>query len=327
MAVRQAPRPGRRPGARRGPRTQRPLAALVAITALLAGCLGTTEAPASPTGVAVAPTATPIASPTVTPTDTPTAIPTAAPIPISAIGPCPGTDVTPGRPAGRLITGTSSNWSGYVSGVTKSGVTCVEGSWVEPTITCPKRGHQAVAIWIGIDGFISQLLGINALGALVQIGTQAECRNGLVQHAAWHEVLPAQQHEMPTQGEVEAGDHISARILLRGGRYLMSISDAETGLDFSISQTAPGAVRKSAEWIVEAPAAGCPDSCTIIALPHFSAIRFTNAHVTIAGSRAAINDDRWTAFRLSISRRGILRTSATALFSSGTSFKVTWLHA
>ena len=101
---------------------------------------------------------------------------------------------------------TSSNWSGYVAAVRKTGVTCVEGSWVEPTVTCSKTGHQAVAIWIGIDGFSAKPLGIASTNVLVQLGTQVDCTNGVVRHGAWHEILPGETHEVPEPGPIRAGD-------------------------------------------------------------------------------------------------------------------------
>jgi len=214
-----------------------------------------------------------------------------------------------------------------VSAVRTSSVTCVEASWVEPSVKCPQRGDQAVAIWIGIDGFSSRLLGIPVTSALVQIGTQANCHNGFAFHDAWHEVLPAEQHEVRIPGAVSAGDRMSARILYAAGRFEISLVDADSGLAFSIRVSAPGAPRRSAEWIVEAPATNCPATCQPIALPRFGTESFTNAHATIAGSRAGIDDDRWMHVKLSMTRRGILRTRASVLSAGGTSFRVTWLHS
>jgi len=99
----------------------------------------------------------------------------------------------------------STNWSGYVAAVRTSIVTCVEASWVEPRITCPARGDQAVAIWIGIDGFSSRQIGVPPTASLVQIGTQANCHEGVAFHDAWHEILPAEQHGGPHLREDRGG--------------------------------------------------------------------------------------------------------------------------
>jgi hypothetical protein len=225
------------------------------------------------------------------------------------------------------VSGLSTNWSGYVSAVRTSSVTCVEASWIEPKITCPASGDQAVAIWIGIDGFSSRLIGVPATASLVQIGTQASCHDGFDFHDAWHEILPAQQREVEILADVQAGDHISARILYAGGRLAMSLSDAETDLAFTLTASAPGAPRRTAEWIVEAPAVDCPGACAPIALPRFATVQFTNAHATIGGSRAGIDDDRWTHVNLTMERRSILRTRPSAVTAGGTSFRVTFVHS
>jgi hypothetical protein len=214
-----------------------------------------------------------------------------------------------------------------VAAVPTTSVTCVEASWTEPSITCPKQGSQAVAIWIGIDGFGSRTLGIPTTSALVQIGTQANCRNGTAFHNAWHEVLPAEQHEVPMFTPIRAGDLISARVSYASGRFTLSLIDVRAGLRFNLVEAAPGAPRRSAEWIVEAPATGCPATCVPIAMPRFGTVAFTSAHATIGGSRAAIADDRWAHVKLTMSRRGIVRTRPSALSAGGTAFRVTWVHS
>jgi hypothetical protein len=213
-----------------------------------------------------------------------------------------------------------------VAAVKKTGVTCVEGSWVEPSIICPQHGHQAVAIWIGIDGFSASILGIPSTNVLVQVGSQANCDNGLASHDLWREILPGEKNEVPVAGVVRAGDHISARISYASGRFTLAIFDAESLVSYSHTAAAPGAPRKSAEWIVEAPASDCPGTCKPVALPRFSAVTFTGAQATIAGQRAAINNDSWTNVKLKMVRSGVTRSSTSKLLSGGTSFRVAFVH-
>jgi hypothetical protein len=213
-----------------------------------------------------------------------------------------------------------------VAAVRKTGVTCVEGSWIEPSVTCPRTGHRAVAIWIGIDGFSASALGIPSTNVLVQVGTQANCDNGTPSHDLWREILPAEKNEVPVAGLVRAGDHISARISYANGRFTLTIFDAESLVSYSHTAAAPGAPRKSAEWIVEAPALDCPGTCKPVALPRFSTVTFTGARATIAGQRAAINNDSWTNVKLRMIRSGMVRTSTSKLLSSGTSFRIAFVH-
>ncbi|HEX8024941.1 MAG TPA: G1 family glutamic endopeptidase [Candidatus Limnocylindrales bacterium] len=300
------------------------LAALVASVAL-AGCLsGPTPVPTLG-GVVSAPPRSPGASHG-------TAAPSAGTNPSPSTGvagkpaPCPGTDRTPNASPGRQVSGSSANWSGYVAAVRKTGVTCVEGSWIEPTVTCPRTGHQAVAVWIGIDGFSASVLGVPSTQVLVQIGTQVDCQSGVASHSAWHEILPGEQNEVHEPGTIRAGDHLSARISFGGGQFTMQLSDADTAFAYALTAPAPGAPRKTAEWIVEAPATDCPGTCKPIALPKFATITFTNAHATIAGQRAAINNDSWSNVKLKMVRGGVTRTSTSKLLSGGTSFRVGFVH-
>jgi Peptidase A4 family len=214
-----------------------------------------------------------------------------------------------------------------VAAVTRTGVTCVEGSWIEPTVTCPRTGSLAVAIWVGIDGFSNKALGVPATNALVQIGTQAECNDGVAQHGAWHEVLPAEQHEVGLSGVIHAGDHISAQVLYFDGEFEMSIFDLETDVALTIAKPAPGAPRRSAEWIVEAPAIDCPTDCTPTLMPRFGTIRITGADATIAGQRGAIDGNSWTHVLLKMTRTGVARAKTSTLSAAGNSFGVTWVHS
>jgi hypothetical protein len=295
---------------------------------LVAACLDPTAPSPAPSATSSTRPSAAIASASPRPTGSSAPAPSPSTGTADRIAPCPGSDRTPGGGTGRSIVGSSSNWSGYVAAVKTTSVTCVEATWIEPTITCPKSGSQAVAIWIGIDGFASRTLGIPSTSTLVQIGTQGNCRDGVAFHSAWHEVLPAEQHEISMLTPVRAGDRVTARVIYTGnGHFTMSLIDLRAGLRFNLSVLAPGAPRHSADWIVEAPATECPDTCAPIPMPRFTTVTFTNANATIGGSRAGIADDRWTNVKLTMSRRSIVRTRPSALSSGGTSFRVTWVHS
>ena len=301
------------------------------LVATLAGCLFSSPTPApSAAGSGALRTApvTPSASPAASPSDSPSPSPEPSIAPV-AVKPeaCPGTNRNPGYGSGRRLYASSANWSGYVAATRKTGVTCVEASWVEPSVTCPDTGHQAVAIWIGIDGFASKTVGIPATDVLVQIGTQADCSDGVAAHSAWYEILPGETNEVPIAARIQAGDHMSARISYESDSFTLVLYDEEAEGSFTLNAPAPEAPRKSAEWIVEAPAVDCPGTCAPIALPSFGSIRFTGAYVTIADQRSSINDYSWTNIRLKMVRAGITRANTSILTSLGTSFKVTWAHS
>jgi hypothetical protein len=298
------------------------------LAATLAGCLFTSESPVPSDALATGAASTPAS-----PGASPSALPGLSPTPSGPSSgatkptPCPGTNRNPGAAAGRQFSGGSMNWAGYVSAVKKTGVTCVEGSWIQPTVTCPRTGHQAVAIWIGIDGFAANTLGIPSTDVLVQIGTQVTCTNGVAVHDAWHEILPGEPNEVPIAAVIHAGDHMSAKISYTDGRFTLVLFDADAEGLYSLTAAAPGAPRKTAEWIVEAPSTDCPGSCAPLPMPKFGSVRFTGAFVTIAGQRSSISDASWSTVKLKMVRTGVTRATVSSLTSGGTSFRVAWKHS
>ena len=323
-------RAGSRASTGAGPRPTL-LAVSLVLVATIAGCSFNSPTPAPSAGASGAIPTVP-SSPGTSPDAGPSASPETSatpPVPTGAVKPtpCPGSNRDPGAAAGRQYTGGSTNWSGYVSAVKKTGVTCVEASWVEPSVTCPKTGRQAVAIWIGIDGFAAKPIGIPSTDVLVQIGTQVTCTDGVAVHGAWHEILPGEPREVPIAAQISPGDHMSAKISYANDRFTLVLYDQEAEGLYSLTAPAPGAPRKTAEWIVEAPATDCPGSCTPLPLPKFSTVRFTNAYTTIAGQRASINDASWSNVKLKMVRSGITRTTVSTFASGGTSVRVFWAHS
>lgn len=304
------------------------LAACLAAAVALGACLGPDDATVTPTPEgSTGATASLAASPAGSATLAPVLPAPSSPPPLAAKpAPCPGTDKTPGAAPGRQVTGSSSNWSGYVAAVSKTSVTCVEGSWVEPHVTCGRTGHQAVATWVGIDGFSARVLKVPSTDVLVQIGTQVDCNNGVASHSAWHEILPGETSEISIPGEVRAGDHISAKVSYTNGNFVLELYDAETQLSFSLRANAPGAPRHSAEWIVEAPALHCPDHCAPVPLPDFDTVKFTGAFATVARQRGSISNDSWAHVKLGMVRSDVTRTTTSRLYTGGTVFVVTWVH-
>ena len=313
----------------RWPRAGRLAAGGVAIVVTLAGCLFASPTPAPSPGESALATAA-VVSPSlgVSPSASPSVSPSPAPPPVAAKpSACPGTNKNPGAGAGRQLVGDSENWSGYVAAVRTTSVTCVEASWIQPTVTCPKTGRQAVAIWIGIDGFSARVLGVPSTDILVQIGTQATCTDGVLTHDAWHEILPGEPNEVHVPGSIRAGDHIFAKVSFANRRFTMAIFDQETAFGFAITQRVLDAPRRTAEWIVEAPATDCPATCNPLPLAQFSPVRFSGAYTTISSQRSSINDFSWTNVKLKMVRDGVTRSTVSTLSSGGTAFKVTWVKS
>jgi hypothetical protein len=175
--------------------------------------------------------------------------------------------------AARPVNGTVSsmpslNWSGFAdasSTSTADDFTDVSGRWTIPAVTCaagPYRTQGAyVANWIGIDGFTDQ--------TVEQLGTAAQCFEGVLYYYVWYEMFPAGTVEEGTTACInnnvncpQPGDQISASVTVTPGtagnnNYALSLTDY-TRHQESFSVTASCATTtctdSSAEWIVERPA-------------------------------------------------------------------------
>ena len=273
-------------------------------------------------------------SPTIPATPSPTVRPSASPPPSPSPTPsatpvsehCPGTDRTPGKAAGPSLNDRSENWAGYVVYDPDVAITCVEGSWVQPAVTCPSTGEQDVAIWVGIDGVTNATAGV-AAPDLVQIGTQAGCRDGRSSAFGWYEVIPEDPVSVGIPGVmIAAGDRIRAMVSFARDVFTLLLVVETSGDSFSIAKSLARARRQTAEWIVEAPTIGCPAHCVIAALPRFGKVTFSAAFASTATQRGAIDDDAWTHGSTELVRGGIVRAAVSRLAAGGTSFSVVWKH-
>jgi hypothetical protein len=277
------------------------------------------------------PSATATASPATRPSPSATAAASASPSASASRTPlpghCPGTDPTPGKGPGPSLNDRSENWAGYVVYDTEVAITCIEGSWVQPAVTCPSTGEQDVAIWVGIDGVKSSAAGVAAGTDLVQIGTQAGCKDGGASAFAWYEVIPQDPLSVGIPGvAVAPGDTIRAMVSFARGIFTLVLVDETSKESFSVARTLPRARRQTAEWIVEAPMIGCPAHCVIAALPRFGKVTFSGALASTAAQRGAIDDDAWTHGTTELVRGGIVRAAVSKLGADGTSFSVVWKH-
>ena len=308
----------------------RTLAALVT-AALLAACGSTVVTPTpAPSPVPSAPPSTPTAAPT--PTASPTSSPTPTPTPVPTPPPlvlhhCPGRAATA---LGGAVDFTSTNWSGYIAGNGRTGqVTCVEGAWIEPSVTCPRSGTTDVAVWVGLDGSSSSHLGTATLGP-EQVGTEVDCHDGALAHVAWWETVPSVDHSISFGDVIKpaSGDHMWAQVSYGTHGFTMTLTDLTSQETDAITQQVKGAPRLTAQWIVEAPSEACgKDICAILALAKFARITFTGGLTVIGGRLGSIGDRHWSRDEVTdVSNSGTRRTTVSGLTSRGQSFTVTWRH-
>ena len=308
-----------------------PIAGVLAAIILIAtGCdasVAPTAPPASapPAIVTQRPSPTPSPRPTPTPRPTPRPTPTASPTPtpspteagpLGLVSPCPGTAPT-AHALGRAINAQSRNWSGYVASGAQ-GFSCVEATWVQPTVRCRGTTTQSAVYWLGLGGYGQR--------SLVQIGTESTCIRGEALAAAWHESLPREHFSIRTPLDISVGDRIWAQVRWLGGSgYRLSLVDLTTRKHFAIRVTNTTLKRTSAEWIVEAPAGGCPSQCRTLKMPDFKTFRFGAAWVSIGGVRRQVDSGRFThVIEAMASSAGAIRAEVTSTSADGTSFAVRW---
>jgi hypothetical protein len=191
------------------------------------------------------------------------------------------------------------NWSGYAVPTSANSVSYVAGSWVVPAVNSKNSGYSA--IWVGIDGYSSS--------TVEQIGTEEDVVGGQLTYYAWYEMYPSAGVNIPNF-TVKAGDSITASIRYDSTHqnFVLKISDTTESETYTMTQTAPGAARSSAEWVVEAPSA----DHGVLALANFGTVTFTNAYATVNGTTGPI--DNWQAYSMNMvfSSRGRALTEASA---------------
>jgi len=240
----------------------------------------------------------------------------ATPLP-PGVTPCPGT--TPGEHVtGRSASARSSNWSGYVAHSVQPQFTCVEATWTQPHVRCPTKGSRTVAYWVGLGGVGQE--------GLEQIGTQTTCTDGRDLVVVWHESLPLERAEVVEPVDVHAGDRMWAQVRwLAGARYRLAIVDITHPQQLSVLDTNARLRRTSAEWIVEAPTAGCPSSCHVLSMPNFGRLRFSGIVVTADGVRLPLDGPGFIHERETmVTRKGAVRSVVSSTAADGTAFTVEW---
>jgi hypothetical protein len=199
-------------------------------------------------------------------------------------------------------------------------VTCIEGAWTEPTVTCSSRGTAAVAIWVGIDGAATG----TRVTPLVQTGTSITCSGGAAQHTAWHEVYPSEA-AIGWSMKVRAGDRMWAQVAYSGGKFRMTVADLTTGAANKVVQSVRSTTRQTAEWVVEAPSLGCPKACRRASLAPFTPVTLSASNVSVGKQSGGIVGP-WERTLISLFSGSRVAAAPGPVLADGHSFRVTWAH-
>jgi hypothetical protein len=214
----------------------------------------------------------------------------------------------------------SLDWAGYaVSGTT---FTKVQGSWVQPKVTCPSTATQLAAFWVGIDGLSS------TDDTVEQIGTDSDC-SGKAEpdYYAWFEMVPRKVVYLASGYPVTPGYTISAQVSGSGKNFNLQIEETHGGSTiwhYTTNQAATVLPKaSSAEWIAEIPCSG-KKGCTIGPLADFGSVSFTNA--TANGMAISSSAFKSTELTMTTKDSQITKARPSALSAGGTAFKATWVH-
>lgn len=213
----------------------------------------------------------------------------------------------------------SSNWSGYVA-VTdftapkKRSVSMVSGAWIVPKITATS-GDSYSAIWVGIDGFADNSPTVE------QIGTQQNFVGGTANYLAFFELFPGVSFEL-VGFPIRPGDLVGGEVAhVEKGKFLLYIMNFTVGVYTVVPAKIQGAMRNSAEWIVEAPSINNVTQ----PLADFGSVPFVQCTAKIEGDDGSITDDDWKhAPIIMVSNSNTPKATPTTLKKDGTSFVVVW---
>ncbi|HKW05313.1 MAG TPA: G1 family glutamic endopeptidase [Nitrososphaerales archaeon] len=201
----------------------------------------------------------------------------------------------------------SVNWGGYEVNSSSGSVVAAKASWIEPSVTCNSASdNEAVAFWVGIDGFKSS--------TVEQIGTIAICLDGLVAYRAWYEFYPEQPNIIAISNiAVNPGDVFSASVtyITSSKLFVATITDLTNSQTNSTSASVSGAQRNSAEWIVEAPSS----TSGILPMPNFGTVSFGKSFTSVSGTCTATIIVSGKAVTHPISGWGTLKTPGTNKFA------------
>jgi hypothetical protein len=198
----------------------------------------------------------------------------------------------------------SYNWSGYADSESGSKtVSYVSGDWTMPGVVCPTAPYQNqdafLANWVGIDGFSDS--------TVEQLGTAAQCYEGVTYYYVWYEMFPAGTVEEGTTACIndnvncpEPGDQISATVSVTPAgsgenEYTLKLID-HTRPQESFSTTAECSTAtctdSSGEWVVERPAFELPFGAQILPLADFRGTSFSDGNIVSGGKLSNVQGFR-----------------------------------
>lgn len=215
----------------------------------------------------------------------------------------------------------SRNWDGYTSYAPTAGQTefnSVHGTWVQPTVTCPKPNAWTV-FWVGLDGWFNN--------TVEQGGSSAQCVNGVPQYTTWWEMFPT--NAIQTVFTIRPGDTIDATVTFSTTtrQFTITVKDVTTGQSFTQTPTCASNItcdRSSADWIAED--VGMFGGSGFFPLANYGTMRFSSSTAkSLTGHTGPISDASWQNSPVIEESAGITYATVSSLDSTGRTFTCTWV--
>ncbi len=218
----------------------------------------------------------------------------------------------------------SEDWAGYAVTGADGSVASVNGSWVVPRVSCSGVSSTFASFWVGIDGAI-----LNS-STVEQVGTDSDCQFGSPAYYAWYEFYPSPAVAIVSVS-VAPGDLMTASVSYSSSarEFTTSIESSGGGAN-STSQSAPGALRNSAEWIAERPSDCSSSACIYTTLAPFGTASFgpgftrsnSTDYATLGETTGPISKFSTVAITMVAGDAGPVIAQPTPLSGDGASFQV-----
>ncbi|HET7015701.1 MAG TPA: G1 family glutamic endopeptidase [Streptosporangiaceae bacterium] len=236
------------------------------------------------------------------------------------------------------------SWSGYSASPAKGTLNTSTATWRIPKVTCPSKGTQRAAVWVGLWGDNKSIK--NGKAWLPQIGTDSQCSNGqatyFIVYQLYHgnaqfcALLPEWVFEHVCKGtkpiqvmtpEVHAGDQVQAFV-----RFTHKSKDGKLHFDLDLNDNSAGkwvdkyvAVDAGTDMSEVASQGGVivEDNSEDGGLAKFNPIKLWFSDENHS-KKFSVND-----WQLKVGKTALATNSALKIHDliSGGTFTVTWNHA
>jgi len=206
----------------------------------------------------------------------------------------------------------TTNYAGYAAIRPQNDFTDARGEWVVPDITGSVKPSM-VDMFVGIGG-------VSEAGGIIQVGTELSRGwpeyGDVYRYRSWYENFPADAEYGP---DITPGHSFHAMVWQVGANlWHVQLTDTTTDttiIDLDVDTSAHPPNQRDADWIVE-----CRKDPTK-EIPNVGTITFRNCKASVGGGTAQPMGT-YSPQNFEIIKKGVRRTTTSAISVDGTSFSV-----